>query len=323
MAALDLVAKKQADPDLLLTDYNLPGGLNGLELAARLREQRKPPFPVVILTGDISADALRDIAQHDCVPLNKPVKLESLTSVLQDLLPVPPSALEDTKTAADHGGSVIFIVDDDANIRTALREVLEAEGRTVEDYASSELFLRAYRPGRHACLLVDATLPGLSGLDLLRRLRGQNDRIPAIVITGQGDVHMAVAAMKAGASDFIEKPVSRAELLASLERGAEQATDSGKLSSWRESASRAVHVLTDRQRQVMALVIAGHPSKNIAADLGISQRTVENHRAAIMERTGCRSLPALARLALAATWTGSDQSLVAAGPPAGLEPQRP
>ena len=120
--------------------------------------------------------------------------------------------------------------------------------------------------------------------------------------------------MKAGASDFIEKPIDRAELLASLDRASEQSSNSGKLSSWREAAAKAVRSLTDRQRQVMALVIAGHPSKNIAANLGISQRTVENHRAAIMERTGSKSLPALARLALAAAWTGSDESLVAAGP---------
>ena len=116
---------------------------------------------MVILTGDISADSLRDIAQHDCVPLNKPVKLESLTSVLQDLLPMPPPApgrSQDSRPTPARPS--IFVVDDDANIRTGLREVLEAEGRTVEDYASSELFLRAYRPGRDACLLIDATLPG-------------------------------------------------------------------------------------------------------------------------------------------------------------------
>ena len=103
-------------------------------------------------------------------------------------------------------------------------------------------------------------------------------------------------------------------LLASLERGAGQAADSGKLLAWRTNAARAVHGLTTRQREVMALVIAGHPSKNIAAGLGISQRTVENHRAAIMGRTGCKSLPALAWLALAAAWTGSDHSLVLTGP---------
>ena len=123
---------------------------------------------------------------------------------------------------------IVFIVDDDANVRAELRNVLEAEGRTVEDHASSEAFLRAYRPGRPACLLIDAYLPGLSGLDLLRRLRARGDRLPAIMITGHSDVHMAVEAMRAGASDFIEKPVARGELLASIERAFEQSSDSGK-----------------------------------------------------------------------------------------------
>ena len=215
------------------------------------------------------------------------------------------------------GASTIFIVDDDANVRRTLREILEAEGLHVQDHASSESFLHAYRLDRRACLLIDAYLPGLSGLDLLQRLRGNDDHLPAIMITGQSDVHMAVTAMRAGASDFIEKPVAPAELLASIERALGQSSDSEKLSAWRETAASAVQCLTTRQREVMTMVIAGHPSKNIAADLGISQRTVESHRAQVMHRTGCKSLPALARLALAAAWTGSDHSLVKAGVQAG------
>jgi two-component system CheB/CheR fusion protein len=121
------------------------------------------------------------------------------------------------------------------------------------------------------------------------------------MITGDGDVPMAVRAMRAGAADFIEKPIGREELLASIERALEQTRDSAKLSAWREEAASRIVALTARQRQIMDLVLAGHPSKNIAADLGISQRTIENHRAAIMKKTGSKSLPALIRLALAAT----------------------
>ena len=312
--ALDLIATAKVNPDLLLTDYNLPGHMNGLELAARLREVQGVPFPVVILTGDVSADTLRDIAQHDCVPLTKPVKLEGLTRIMQRLLPATTAgAVAKPRKPVEPGAALIFIVDDDANIRTGLRDVLEASGRAVEDHASTESFLQAYRPGRGACLLIDATIPGLSALDLLRRLRGMNDQLPTIMITGNGDVHMAVEAMKAGAFDFIEKPVSHTELLASIERAFEQSSNSEKLALWRAAAVGAVQRLTDRQRQVMALVIAGHPSKNIAADLGISQRTVESHRAAIMDRTGCKSLPALARFALAAAWSGSGKSPVTVG----------
>ena len=130
--------------------------------------------------------------------------------------------------------------------------------------------------------MIDAYLPGMNGLTLLRRLHQAGHGLPAIMITGNGDVAIAVEAMKAGASDFIEKPIKRAELLVSVDRALEQSRDAGKLSAWREDAANHVARLTQRQRQVMDMVLAGHPSKNIAADLGISQRTVENYRASIM-----------------------------------------
>jgi len=176
----------------------------------------------------------------------------------------------------------------------------------VEEFATGEAFLEAYRPGREACLLIDAYLPGMSGLELLRRLHDAGDRLPAIMITGNSDVPMAVQAMKAGAADFIGKPIGPGELLASVGRALEQARDSGKLSIWRAAAASRIAGLTSRQRQIMEMVLAGQASKNIAADLKISQRTVENHRAAIMEKTGATSLPALARLALEAAWDGLD-----------------
>jgi two-component system CheB/CheR fusion protein len=118
---------------------------------------------------------------------------------------------------------------------------------------------------------------------------------------------MAVQAMKAGALDLIEKPVSREELLASVELALELSRDAAKLSARREDAADHVASLTSRQREIMEMVLAGHPSKNIAADLGISQRTVENHRAAIMKKTGSKCLPALARLALAAAPGGGGE----------------
>jgi two-component system, chemotaxis family, CheB/CheR fusion protein len=149
----------------------------------------------------------------------------------------------------------------------------------------------------------------MGGLELLQRLKREGDRLPAIMITGQGDVPMAVEAMKAGAADFIEKPIRRDELFASIERALEQTRDSAKWLVRREVASMRLDGLTARQRQIMKLVLAGHPSKNIAADLGISQRTVENHRAAVMKKTGSPSLSALIRLALAADPSTTSQSL--------------
>ena len=204
---------------------------------------------------------------------------------------------------------VIFVVDDDSHVREALRDVLEEDGRIVEDYETCKTFLEAYRPGREACLLIDAYLNGMNGLELLQRLRDAGDRLPAIMITDAADVTMAVQAMKAGALDFIEKPVDRHDLLASVERALEQSRGSSKAFAWQKTAAKHIAELTPRQRQIMELVLAGHPSKNIAADLGISQRTVENHRASIMKKTGAKSLPALARLALAAASNGAEEAL--------------
>ncbi len=312
-AALELVARGMVRPDLILADYNLPGGFNGLELAAKLREKLHRETPVMILTGDISTDTLRDIAAQNCRQLNKPVKATELTQVIQSLLPPPRSAVtartpNSSKAAGDPGPPVIYVVDDDNIVRAGIRELLEGDGRTVEDYANCEAFLDAYRPGREACLLVDAYLPGMTGLELLQRLNADGNRPPSIMITGDSDVPMVLEAMKAGASDFIEKPVGRGQLLASIDRALEQSRDADKLFAWRESASSQVAGLTPRQREIMELVLAGHPSKNIAADLGISQRTVENHRASIMKKTGSRSVPALARLAVAAAWKETEGS---------------
>ncbi len=194
----------------------------------------------------------------------------------------------------------VFIVDDDARVRAALSAVLENEGHAVTTFASCEAFLSDFHPEKDACLLIDAYLPGMSGLQLLKKLRADGHYLPAIMITGDSDVDIAVEAMKAGAIDFIEKPVGREELIASLERALELSQDSSKVQERRESAANRLEGPTTRQVQVMEMVLAGHPSKNIAADLGISQRTVENHRMRIMQRTGSKSLPALARLALIA-----------------------
>jgi two-component system CheB/CheR fusion protein len=144
----------------------------------------------------------------------------------------------------------------------------------------------------------------MSGLDLLRRLRATGDATPVIVITGSGNVEVAMAAMRAGASDFFEKPVQGEALLACVRQAMARSRDAAALTVWREAAAARISGLTPRQREVMDRVLAGAPSKNIAADIGISQRTVEAHRAEIMRRTGTRSLPELARLVLAAAPPG-------------------
>lgn len=313
-AALRLLAQDAVRPDLLLADYNLPNGLNGLAVAAKIRETLRSPIPVVILTGDISTETLSAIARHDFAKLDKPVKPKALHLTIQRLLAAPRSApngqaprTAEPAAAPGPQPALIFIVDDDIRLCEAMREVLEEDGKSVEAYSTSEAFLDAYRPGRGQCLVIDAYLPGMLGLDLLRRLRDGGDRLPAIMITGSSDVQMAVQAMKAGASDFIEKPVGRDDLLASIGRVIEQSHAAPRQPAWQEGAARQIAGLTVRQREIMEMVLAGHPSKNIAADLNISQRTVENHRASIMQKTGAESLPALARLAMAASWTADGE----------------
>jgi len=280
-AALDWMAAAPWAPELVLADYNLPNGMTGVEISRRLRRFLDRPFPCLILAGDISTQALRDISGHDCLQFNKPVKLADLTRALESLMKSAPPPVR-ARPAASEGERGIYIVDDD--VRAAWRAVLEDDGRRVRDFASCEALLSDFRPDLASVLLTDAYLPGMQGLDLLRKLRSDRCDVPVVMITGDSDVGMAVEALRAGAADFIEKPVGRDELLGSLERAIGLSCDAGKAQGYRDSAARRLASLTPRQREVMRRVLEGHPSKNIAADLRISQRTVENHRASRLRR---------------------------------------
>ena len=307
LAEMQRGALRSHPPSLLLADYNLPGGMNGLQAVEALRHAGRSPtagiLPAIILTDDISAATLRSIAMQDCLHLSKPVTPHGLMAAIQGLVAGEAAEAQGVLKQPAADAPMIFVVDDDAGIRMAMRGVLEEGGYVLEDYASGEAFLEGYgagRPERESCLLVDAAMPGVGGLEVLRRLSAAGHELPSIVITGHGDVAMAVQAMKAGALDFIEKPVSLPALLASIGQALDQSRNAGARLAWQAAAAGSIAGLTPRQRDIMAMVLAGQPSKNIAADLGISRRTVENHRAAIMQKTGTRSLPALARLALTA-----------------------
>jgi two-component system CheB/CheR fusion protein len=200
-----------------------------------------------------------------------------------------------------YGRVVVFVVDGNDSIRKAIRNVLGHDRVAVEDYDSAETFLAGFRPRRQACLVVDAYLPGMNGPTLLRRLNDAGNRMPAIMMTANSDVPMVVEAMKAGASDVIEKPINCADLILRVGRTLAESQELTKLPPRREEGANYTAGLTPRQRQVMTMILSGYPSKDIAEDLGISPRTVEKHRAAIMAKTGTKSLATLARLALAAT----------------------
>jgi two-component system CheB/CheR fusion protein len=299
LEALSLLEGGLIRPDIVLADFNLPAGMNGLELAMKARGTLHREIAVAILTGDISAGTLRDIARDNCVHLSKPVRLSELNRMIQGFLAA--ASMEVAPIPTTNGdGSVVYLVDDDDAIRHAICGVLEDAELDCQAFSSAEAFLHAFQPGREACLLVDAFLPGIGGVDLLHQLKAAGHNLPTVMITGHSDVAIAVQAMKAGACEFIEKPITRLALLGAVNRALDQARDANSSSAWRTDAAASISTLTIRQHEIMDLVLAGHPSKNIAADLGISQRTVENHRASIMKKTGAKSLPALARLALAA-----------------------
>lgn len=194
--------------------------------------------------------------------------------------------------------ATVFVVDDDEAMRNSLRWLVESEGLKVETYDSADAFLEAYYPGRAGCALLDVRMPGMSGLELQDYLRGRQILIPVIIITGHGDVSMAVKAMKGGALDFIEKPFSDELLLGSIRRALSLDADQRQRQEGRaELATRLAH-LTPREHEVMDMVTEGKSNKEIAFDLGVSAKTVEAHRAKVMEKMEARSLAELVRMAL-------------------------
>jgi two-component system, LuxR family, response regulator FixJ len=194
----------------------------------------------------------------------------------------------------------VHVVDDDAAVRDSLRLLLESADLSVRTYESAAAFLRAVPDLGAGCVLTDVRMPELDGLELQRRLTQLGVRMPVIIMTGHGDVPIAVEAMKAGAADFLEKPFDDAHLmdavasaLAASRRAGDEATATAQIAARLAS-------LTPREREVLDRLVAGQPNKTIAYDLGSSPRTVEVHRARVMEKMGARSLPELVRMAITA-----------------------
>lgn len=198
----------------------------------------------------------------------------------------------------DGRGPTVFIVDDDEAVRDGLCELLGSEGIATRPFPSAEDFLAAGVESDAGCLVADIHMPGLTGLALQRDLTERGIALPVIVITGQGDVPKAVAALKAGAVDFIEKPFNAGALLKAV-REALNREDGLRRAQARQSETLACAArLTAREHEVMTLMVAGHPNKTIAVRLGISTRTVENHRARVMDKMRCDNLSALIHLIL-------------------------
>jgi len=195
--------------------------------------------------------------------------------------------------------AAIFIVDDDADVRDSLEALLESAGYEVRAFSSAKKVLAAGDLDRAACLVADIRMPDMDGLALQEQLRERKPDLPVIIMTGHGDVPLAVRAMKAGAIDFIEKPFDDDLLLASVLRAREMGGQNRSQTALAEKAKSRIESLTAREREVLNLLVAGQPNKIIAFDLGISPRTVEIHRANLMEKMQARSLSELVRLAIA------------------------
>jgi FixJ family two-component response regulator len=191
----------------------------------------------------------------------------------------------------------VFLLDDEPGMLKALTRLLKAEGLTVQSFTSVKAFLESYRPETLSCLVLDVAMPELNGLELQDRLTRSGVLVPIVFLTGHGDIPMSVQAIKAGAVDFLTKPVKDAKLLravrAALQRAAEQRDLISEIASLRQRYAS----LTPRESEVMAQVVAGQLNKQIASDLGTGEHTIKVHRARVMEKMGVESLADLVRAA--------------------------
>lgn len=192
--------------------------------------------------------------------------------------------------------TVVHIVDDEEAVRNSLAFLLSGAGFAVRVHESATAFLTVAPQIKNGCLITDLRMPDMDGVELLRRLRDTDTLLPAIVITGHGDVQMAVEAMKCGAIDFIEKPFSDEVIIESISRAASRAAERLQSGAVLEVVRQRVASLSDRERQVLKGVVVGQANKTIAFELGISPRTVEVYRAGLMGKMQAKSLPELVRM---------------------------
>ncbi len=196
--------------------------------------------------------------------------------------------------------STIYIVDDHEAVRDSLGALLEAHGLTVEMYGCGHDFLSALNPSRHGCLLLDLRLPDMSGIEVQQKLSSMRAKLRTIMISGHGDIPLAVKALKAGAVDFIETPCTDDVILDRVQRALELSEKAREEEASGDDTAVRLAMLTPREREVLEALVSGQPNKVIAYELGISPRTVEIHRARVMSKMEARSLSHLVRMALAA-----------------------
>jgi FixJ family two-component response regulator len=192
----------------------------------------------------------------------------------------------------------VFVVDDDEGVRNSLRFLLKSVGLAARTHASASEFLESYTPSQPGCLVLDVRMPGMSGLELQQQLNLRGAVIPVIFITGHGDIPMAVEAMQQGAFDFLQKPFRDQDLIDRIQRALERDARGRASLAEHTRIRQRLDSLTPREREVLALMTRGKPNKIMAAELGVSQRTVEIHRARVMEKSGAASLAQLVRMVM-------------------------
>jgi len=192
----------------------------------------------------------------------------------------------------------VFVVDDDEGVRNSLRFLLKSVGLATRTLDSASEFLEAYKASQPGCLVLDVRMPGMSGLELQQQLNLRGAVIPVIFITGHGDIPMAVEAMQQGAFDFLQKPFRDQDLIDRIQRALERDAKNRAALDQHAKIRERLESLTPREREVLALMTRGKPNKIMAAELGVSQRTVEIHRARVMEKSGATSLAQLVRMVM-------------------------
>lgn len=198
----------------------------------------------------------------------------------------------------NHRPATVFIVDDDDAVRSSLRLLLKSVGLPAVAYSSAHDFLAAWDPAQPGCLVLDVRMPGMSGLELQEELNRRGAIVPVVFITGHGDIPMAVEAMQHGAFDFLQKPFRDQDLIDRIQRAIERDARNRAQLLEKDKIRARYESLTPREREVLALVTAGKANKVMAGDLGVSQRTVEIHRARVMEKMEAASLAQLVRMVM-------------------------
>lgn len=290
-------------PNFIISDFHLPGGMNGIEVIQRARGELKAQTPALIVTADKSTATRAIIAAAGLTAIIKPTRADDLLAAVEamaktatpDRVAKPKAMTAPTAPVPIASDADIGVIDDEPAVSDAFRMALEAEGYRTAVYPSAEAFFADARRHRLRCLIVDISLPGIDGIALQHRLKSDSIELPIVFVTGARNLRMAVSAMRAGAADFLQKPVSSAALLASVARSMRGDAQTPGDREERDVLDARLGALTQRERQVLKRILDGDPNKNIAADLGISIRTVEHHREHVMRKMAAKSVAALVR----------------------------